>query len=202
MALSLCGAFLPAPTGWGVGFLGGCTYGFWLYVRDAVPRHIERWLDGAEGERKTEKELVPLERMGWHVAHDLQGKYGNVDHFVVGPAGAFLLDSKNWSGEVAVEGGAATITPRDNPDAAWTASGLARRMRGASKGNKDALQALTGVKTWIQPVVVVWAPFPQRAVVSDRVAYVAGGALRQWLLDQPVKFDEDEAAQLARVISS
>ena len=63
-----------------LGFTAGVSYGFWLYVRDAVPRHIERWQDGAEGERWIERELAPLEARGWTVSHDLQGPFGNIDH--------------------------------------------------------------------------------------------------------------------------
>jgi len=63
---------------------------------------------------------------------------------VVGPAGVFLLDSKNWFGDVTVADGVATVTPRDNPDAAWSETGLARRMRGMSAGNKEALKVADG----------------------------------------------------------
>jgi len=202
IAASFIGFALPRPWGWGIGFLGGCLYGFWLNLRDAVPRHIEQWRDGAEGERWTERELRPLEKSGWHVAHDLEGTFGNVDHIVVGRAGVFLLDSKNWFGEVSVQGGIATITPRDNPDAAWAATGLARRMRGASRANKEALQSLTGVRTWIQPVVVVWAPFEEQHVLSDGIAFVAGEVLREWLLEQPTKLDTDSVSALGKAIGS
>jgi hypothetical protein len=173
----------------------------WLCLRDAVPRHIERWLDGAEGERMTERELRSVEQQGWVVAHDLQGRFGNVDHLAVGPGGVYLLDSKNWSGEVTVANGVATVTPVDNPDDAWAATGLARRMRGASWANKEAFEKLTGVRTWIQPVVVVWAPFPQVQVKSDGIEYVAGKSLSQWLLDQPHKLTDSQAERLARTLS-
>lgn len=200
IALSFVGGFLPGHWGWGLGFVGGCAYGFWLYVRDAVPRHIEQWLDGAEGERWTEKALMTLEKQGWHVAHDLQGKYENVDHLVVGPTGVFLLDSKNWHGDVTVENGVAAIVPRDNPDAAWGATGLARRMRAMSKCNKDAVQALTGVSTWIQPVVVVWAPIAQKSVGSDGIAYVAGESLAEWLRGRRGNLDRAKAERLVKAI--
>jgi len=135
-------------------------------------------------------------KVGWHVAHDLEGKYGNVDHFLVGPAGVFLLDSKNWAGAVTVANGVATVTPRDNPEAAWTAVGLAKRMRGASVGNKEALQATSGVRTWVHPVVVVWAPFAQRHVISDGIAYVAGDILAAWLSEQPIRLSPAAVSRL------
>ena len=191
-----------APGHWAaiLGFVGGCAYACWLYVRDAVPRHIEQWLDGAEGERWTEKQLAPLEREGWHIVHDLEGRYGNVDHMAVGPGGVFLLDSKNWFGVVTVTDGVATVTPRDNPDAAWTATGLARRMRGVSVGNKEALQSLSGVRTWVQPVIVVWAPFDQQAVESDGVAYVAGEHIADWLRGRKSRLERPAIDKLAGAI--
>jgi len=48
---------------WGAGMVAGTFLGAWLVMRDAPPRYIETWRDGAEGERKTAKALRPLERM-------------------------------------------------------------------------------------------------------------------------------------------
>lgn len=200
IVLSLAGAALPSEWRWFAGSAFGALLTFWLYIRDAVPQHIERWFDGAEGERWTERQLRLLEAEGWHVVHDLEDKYGNIDHFVVGPAGAYLLDSKNWNGVVAVADGAAIVTPRDNPGAAWTPIGLARHMRGASASRKEALEASTGIRTWVQAVVVVWAPFPQRHAQSDGIAYVAGQALASWLLNQPRKLEDATISKLAAAL--
>ena len=185
IAITLLGTRLPPPWAWATGCACGALLSMWLWVRDAVPRHIEQWQDGAEGERRTEKVLRPLEREGWLVEHDLAGLYGNIDHLVVSEAGVFVLDSKRWFGEVTVDGGTPTITPRDNPDAAWTPTGLARRMRGLGVRQKDAIERLTGVRTWVQSVVVIWAPFEQQVVECDRVVYVHGDCLAEWLKARP-----------------
>lgn len=200
LALSLLGSALPGTWRWMAGFFGGTCLAFWMYARDAVPRHIERWRDGADGERWTAKQLRPLERAGWVVAHDLQARFGNVDHFAVGPGGVFLLDSKNWFGDVTVEHGVATVTPRDNPDAAWAWPRLTNGLKAASAENKDAIQRLTGVKTWVQPVVVVWAPFEQRCVESNGVVFVAGEALAEWLAARPRRLQPDAITKLRAVL--
>jgi hypothetical protein len=202
LVLSFAGGFLPGVWRWLAGFLGGACYAFWLYARDAVPGHIERWRDGADGEKWTEKRLQPLEREGWVVSHDLEAKFGNVDHFVVGPAGVFLLDSKNWSGAVTVENGTATVTPPDNPDAAWSWPRLNGALKAASAGNKDAIQRMTGVRAWVQPVVVVWAPFEQRCVDSNGVVYVAGEALEEWLRSLPTRMDAGRIERVSRLLAS
>lgn len=63
------------------------------------------WLAGAEGERRVAQALSALPE-AWTVLHDRLLWPGqspvNLDHVVVGPGGAFLIDAKNWRGSVAV----------------------------------------------------------------------------------------------------
>jgi len=137
----------------------------------------------------------------------LGGRVGDVDVEVlgrgeqVGVRGVFLLDSKNWFGVVTVERGVPTVTPRDNPDAAWSWPRLTARLMGASAANKEAIQHLTGVRTWVQPIVVVWAPFEQRCVESNGVVFVAGKALAQWLSTQPQRLDNAAIGRIRACLS-
>ena len=56
------------------------------------------WRRGAAGERHTARLLDPLERHGWAVLHDLAlpGSRANIDHLVIGPGGALVIDSKHY----------------------------------------------------------------------------------------------------------
>jgi hypothetical protein len=38
------------------------------------------------------------------VIHDLTTAFGNIDHFVIGPSGAYVIDTKNWKGTVSADG--------------------------------------------------------------------------------------------------
>ncbi len=38
------------------------------------------------------------------VIHDLTTPFGNIDHVVIGPTGAYVIDAKNWKGVVAADG--------------------------------------------------------------------------------------------------
>jgi hypothetical protein len=60
------------------------------------------WQRGARGERRTARRLDRLARDGNVVFHDLAvpGSPANVDHFVIGPTGLFVIDSKQWTGGV------------------------------------------------------------------------------------------------------
>jgi hypothetical protein len=81
---------------WGAVF--GTAVGASLALWDSPPAYIENWKIGAEGERKTEHALAPLDRSRWVVRHDVANHRGNYDHVLVGRAGVFMLDTKNDRG--------------------------------------------------------------------------------------------------------
>jgi hypothetical protein len=65
------------------------------------------WERGAAGEAATADALDELTRRGWTTFHDVRWpgrQRANIDHIAVGPAGVFVIDSKNWSGDVRVVG--------------------------------------------------------------------------------------------------
>ncbi|WP_084622946.1 MULTISPECIES: nuclease-related domain-containing protein [Nocardioides] len=68
----------------------------------------DRWERGANGEVAVASALAELEASGWTVLHDLAWpgrKYANIDHVAIGNGRAFVIDAKNWSGDVATRGG-------------------------------------------------------------------------------------------------
>jgi hypothetical protein len=60
------------------------------------------WQRGGQGERHTARLLDCLTRDGYVVFHDLAvpGSDANLDHLVIGRSGVFVIDSKQWTGEV------------------------------------------------------------------------------------------------------
>jgi hypothetical protein len=74
---------------------------------ERLQRMAQSYERGAEGESATAQVLAQLP-VGWTTLHDLRWpgrRYANIDHLVIGPAGVFVVDSKNWSGRIAVDGG-------------------------------------------------------------------------------------------------
>ncbi len=66
------------------------------------------WNEAARGEAVTASALAGLPP-NWTVLHQLTWRgqqYDHVDHVVVGPPGIFVIDSRAWSGRVAVNHGA------------------------------------------------------------------------------------------------
>jgi hypothetical protein len=89
----------PALVGWAA-VLATVVVGWRL--RFQVSQDARNWQRGARGERRTARQLRPLLQHGWVVFHDLAvpGSGANADHLVIGHGGMFLIDSKNWRGQL------------------------------------------------------------------------------------------------------
>lgn len=177
--------WLYAPLGqFYAGALFGATAGMVRWIWDDPPDYIARWKRGAEGERLTWKALRPLEADGWRTFHDRDGEYGNIDHIVVGRGGVFLLDSKNLGGTVVLEPEGLTMKYESDVRSDFTNTRLEAAMRGAAARLKKRVESATHVRPWVQAVVVVWGEFPEARAEGDRVVYVAGAGLCEWLKAQ------------------
>jgi hypothetical protein len=100
---------VPGHTELYLGVTIGAIAGMLLALGDSPPHHIASWRRGAEGEKATAMALRPLTRRGWTLLHDLDTGYGNLDHVLVGPAGVFVLESKNLNGIVSVRHGVLSV---------------------------------------------------------------------------------------------
>jgi hypothetical protein len=74
---------------------------------ERLMRRAEMFERGAVGEERTAARLMDLPTE-WTALHDVRWpgrRFANIDHIVIGPAGIFVVDSKNWSGSITVSGG-------------------------------------------------------------------------------------------------
>jgi hypothetical protein len=99
----LFGSLLAHRLGLVLGGLAATATGWGLRFRPS-PDAIA-WRRGAAGERRTARRLAALERYGWAVLHDLAvpGSRANIDHLVIGPAGVFVIDSKQYRGRLQLD---------------------------------------------------------------------------------------------------
>lgn len=67
-------------------------------------RHVESFFKGARGEERVSRILNNLPDQ-YHVFNDFIAGGSHIDHVVVGPAGVFSIETKNWRGVVTVEEG-------------------------------------------------------------------------------------------------
>jgi len=64
-------------------------------------KKYETWFKGDEGEKIVIRELEPLED-NYYLINGivLPGSRGDIDHIVIGPNGIFVIEAKNYSGEI------------------------------------------------------------------------------------------------------
>jgi hypothetical protein len=150
-----------------VGFIGGSAAGAMIALRDQPPTYLQTWGDGATGERWTHNALHSL---GWHLVDDVDTGRGNYDHLLVGPAGVFMIETKNLTGVIEIEGSVPVLRRRHDPQ------GREQRLADVPRTAREAGQALsreiaqrTGRSVWVQAVVVFWNDFPRERIEAGRV---------------------------------
>ena len=185
LALALAGTVVPGLFKFLFGLIAGAALALVVFLRHRMPAGVERWAEGGDGERRTAKVLRPLADAGWVVRHDRQTDDGTVEHLLIGPTGVYLLDTKDWSGEICVsEAGFPRSQHADTGDE-WEQYTLPGRMHAAAAATSQSLTALVGQAIWVRAVVVFWGRFDQAVVSTDKVTYVHGDVLVAWLGSQP-----------------
>jgi Nuclease-related domain len=192
----------PDPLEWFAGFWAGASAAVYMLLRESPPQFVEKWRRGAEGERATARVLGPLRRDGWNLFHDLDTGRGNRDHVIVSTAGVYLLDSKNLSGTVTVDGDAIRVHYRDYPRDDYSLNNVGSWMRGEAAELKNEIQTVTGERVWVQAIVVIWGKFDEQAPHGDRVIFIRGDALAAWLRHQPHRLSAATAATIAAWLKS
>jgi hypothetical protein len=144
--------------------LGGRQHPFFfipsLLFLIAIPplfKYINRKIDQLEKERMDFRKGASGEALvgyilegfpdDYRVIHDLATPFGNMDHVVVGPSGAYVIDTKNWKGVVAADGNGELLLngePTQKPEI----KNLMRRIMDI----KEKIKVLSSVDFYIQGV--------------------------------------------------
>lgn len=186
---------------WGGGVIAGAAIGAWVTLREEGPIYLLTWQQGAEGERKTGKALRPMERTGIRVFHDIPRARGNYDHIVVGRAGIFLLETKHFNGIVELRDGDLHLRRRHDPASDTSIERIRPQALAAAVHLKQEIEQRTGLRPWVQVVVVLWADFPEGVIEHGRCLVLHGSKLRPWLESQPSKISQSEAKQIAQAVA-
>jgi hypothetical protein len=180
---------VPALAGW-AGLLAAGLVGWRLRFR--VSQDARNWQRGARGERRTARQLDRLTRHGWVVLHDLAvpDSRANADHLIIGPAGVFLADSKNWRGHLAFA-----------PDGTlWHGSYPLTATLATIGFEAQAIAGALGVPgLTVEPLLVVHgSPIPWGEQYLGGVAILPGGRLVATLLALPPLLTDQQVIRLAQ----
>ncbi len=170
------------------GLVTGALMAIFIAVRESPPGWVDRWLTGAQGEQWTDEQLRKLEGRGWVILRDLKRSGYNVDHVAIGPAGVFVVDSKNLDGQVTCSGDELRLRrPGAAADSrpAYSTTEAARHVRGQAAQLNKLLRSRAGRSLWVTGVVAVWASLEPAIISGNRMHFVRGDSLVDWLQAQP-----------------
>jgi hypothetical protein len=140
------------------------------------------WQRGAQGERHTARLLDRLGRDGYVVLHDLAmpDSTANLDHLVLGPSGVFVVDSKQWTGQV----------HQSSDGLIWHNHYHLDCLLGSIRWQAETVGRLLGVP--VAPLVCVHGAHIQHGGLhAQGVAIVPPSRLRRALGDDQVLSDTD-----------
>lgn len=156
---------------------------------------VESFFKGARGEEAMAGMLARLSD-DWHIYHDfVAGKY-HVDHVLVGPAGVFAVETKNWRDQVALESGE-LIAGGHVPDHPPIAQAMAEARA------VGAVLARAGWTGEVFPVVCFASgTFKDGFAQSGKVLVANAEAFLKWLVAQPSVHAPGECARVVQLLET
>ncbi|MBG0819045.1 nuclease-related domain-containing protein [Planomonospora sp. ID82291] len=184
-----------------VSWLAGLVAAVLVAVVDTVYRWrnheaVRTWRQGAKGERRTARMLRPLRRRGYTVLHDraLPTGQANVDHLIIGAAGVFVVDTKNWNRNK-------RITRRGryvHVGKTWGDNAV-KGVLYESRRVAEALGAAIGRPVDVTPVLAIHGPNVPllRVMKVEGVPLLRASQVRHWITRGGARLSVEEVARLS-----
>jgi hypothetical protein len=162
------------------------------------PASERAWRRGAEGEVRTAGRLAKhLRERGVTVLHDrrVPGRRANIDHLAVGPGGITVIDTKNYTGKVAVRKGRLWVNGRDRTKLIDGVLGQTEVLRSALAGSAYARVSIEAALAWSNHEAL-----PLLRALSAKGVLIDGTRRVAKLASRPGPLSVAEADQLAALL--
>ena len=135
-------------------------------------------LTGAQ--KRTQRQLARMERSGYRALHSrpIPGSREFIDHFVVGPTGAYAIDSESWDKRLPIR----TKNARQLWHGPFSKKDRLEHARWEAEQATERLTAELGKPVYVRPVLAVYGPkVPWHFATIREVDVFDGGRLRKYL---------------------
>jgi hypothetical protein len=155
-------------------------------------------LTGAQ--RRTQRQLARMERSGYRALHSrpIPGSKEQIDHFVVGPTGAYAIDSEAWKKDLPIR----TRNARQLWHGPFSKKDRLEHARWEAGQASERLTTALGHEVYVRPVLAVYGPkVPWNVATIRDVDVFNGDRLKKYLRrnallkDRP-KLSKDEVEQI------
>jgi hypothetical protein len=148
---------------------------------------------GIEGEERVAELLAELEPNGYRAIHDLDIGRGNADHVLVGPAGVFVIETKDWGGRFYPVRGRLMFNER-------TAIEVVGQVRAAAVAVMRRLER-AGIEVRVQPLIVsTRASVHKSPLRIGAVTAVEADGLLAFVRGRPASMDADAVTRAMAAI--
>jgi hypothetical protein len=135
-------------------------------------------LTGAQ--KRTQRQLAHMERSGYRALHarPIPGSREQIDHFVVGPTGAYAIDSEAWDKNLPIR----TRNARQLWHGPFSKKDRLEHARWEAGQASERLSAELGHPVYVRPVLAVYGPkVPWNVATIREVDVFNGDRLRKYL---------------------
>jgi Nuclease-related domain len=161
-------------------------------------------LTGAE--KRTQRQLARMERSGYRALHSrpIPGSREQIDHFVVGPTGAYAIDSEAWNKNLPIR----TRNGRQLWHGPFSKKDRLEHARWEAEQASQRLTAELGHTVYVRPVLAVYGPgVPWNVATIREVDVFRGDRLRKYLrrnalLKERPRLSKDEVEQIYAAAAS
>jgi hypothetical protein len=155
-------------------------------------------LTGAQ--KRTQRQLGHMERSGYRALHSrpIPGSREQIDHFVVGPTGAYAIDSEDWDKNLPIR----TRNARQLWHGPFSKKDRLEHARWEAGQASERLSAELGHTVYVRPVLAVYGPkVPWNVATIREVDVFNGDRLRKYLrrnalLKERPRLTKDEVEQI------
>lgn len=164
---------------------------------DRAARAAAAWEAGREGEERLGAVLEELSAHGYHHLPDraMPGSAANIDHLLVGPAGVFVIDAKNWTGTISVTDGVFRQNERRRMEEVESLRSTALAVAAALEGGEP--------KVDVRPALCfVGQARLGTPVFFDRVKMIDVDDVLDWIRPFPAKLDAAGVAAVVQRLAS
>ncbi len=117
-------------------------------------RKFSNYRSGSQGEHEISKVLSSALNDDYHLINDvaLPDAFGNIDHIVLGPNGIFVIETKNWRGEITCIGDKWSrqykIGKRRSRRVSYELKSPSKQVKGNAVKVRELVKSLEAFKSW------------------------------------------------------
>jgi hypothetical protein len=165
-------------------------------------RRYNIYKGGSQGEKNVISTLNRTLNDNYSIINEvyMKGNGGDIDHVVLGPNGVFVLETKNWSGRIMIDG-----DQWNRPGKKVLGSPSLQAKRNTQKIQRllDASGSLSGLGVWVEGLVVLTNPHAHISISNPTVPILKVQQLSSYIAGRTGKhLSQAQVQQIAQRIQN